>query len=203
MSSTRGQAKATDDFSTPGWCTRALFRRLGLPTTTPILDPCAGDGAILRVARDLGHECGAIELRPECFDALNGDGLSTDEVFIGDALGTAYYGHVSDGHAVAVVTNPPYSLAREFVDRWAHGRVCAAFLLRLNFLGSQKRAAWWREKMPSLVLVLPKRPSFTGGPTDSCEYAWIVYGPPPTPMPGDWGALVRPCRLEILDIEGL
>lgn len=47
-------------------------------------------------------------------------------------------------------------------------------LLRLNFLGSQRRAAWLRAWTPD-VYVLPRRPSFTGRGTDSCEYAWCVW----------------------------
>jgi hypothetical protein len=50
-----------------------------------------------------------------------------------------------------------------------------AFLLRLNFLGSQRRAAFHRS-FPSDVYVLPRRPSFTGGGTDATEYCWMVWG---------------------------
>ena len=48
-------------------------------------------------------------------------------------------------------------------------------LLRLNFLGSRKRAKWWRERRPE-VYVSPARPSFSpDGRTDSTEYAWFIW----------------------------
>ena len=49
-------------------------------------------------------------------------------------------------------------------------------LLRLNWLGSEDRAAWLRRHPPS-VYVLPNRPSFVeGGGTDATEYAWFIWG---------------------------
>lgn len=53
-------------------------------------------------------------------------------------------------------------------------------LLRVNFLGSQKRAAWMRANTPS-VYVLPKRPSFkSDGKTDATEYAWFLWDGKPS-----------------------
>ena len=46
----------------------------------------------------------------------------------------------------------------------------------MNFLGSQKRAAFMRAFPPD-VYGLPRRPSFTGGGTDATEYAWLVWTP--------------------------
>jgi hypothetical protein len=61
----------------------------------------------------------------------------------------------------------------------------AAFLLRLNWLGGQARAAWHRAN-PCDVYVLPRRPSFTGKGTDATEYAWMVWG---TGRGGRWSVL--------------
>jgi hypothetical protein len=95
-------------------------------------------------------------------------------VFGGDALGRTQW-----PSATLLVTNPPYSLAAEFIQRALERyrkSIDCAFLLRLNYLGSQKRAAFHREH-PSDVFVLPRRPSFTGKGTDATEYAWFVWGP--------------------------
>jgi len=74
------------------------------------------------------------------------------------------------------LTNPPFSLARPFVE---HARGMAdhvVMLLRLNFLASAGRAPWMRQDAPD-VYVLPNRPSFTGKGTDSIDYAWFHWGP--------------------------
>jgi hypothetical protein len=59
-------------------------------------------------------------------------------------------------------------------------------LLRLPWLGSQKRAQWQREN-PSNIHVLPKRPSFTAdGKTDATEYAWFIWS---SDVGGHWSIL--------------
>jgi hypothetical protein len=89
-----------------------------------------------------------------------------------------------------LVSNPPYSLAQEFIEKFLYVDE-AYWLLRLNFLGSQKREPWWRKLgfLPN-VYVLPNRPCFAlveekkdGKPTgrmvagtDACEYAWFEFG---------------------------
>lgn len=79
----------------------------------------------------------------------------------------------------AVVGNPPYGLALEFVRRSldiVRDGGTVAFLLRLAFLSSAKRKAFFVENPPKNVYVLSKRPSFTkDGRTDGADYAFIVW----------------------------
>lgn len=132
-----------------------------------VLDPCCGDGAILdelQAAWNTQYRYG-IEI-----DAERADRASQHH--------TVPSSHWPD--ADLLVTNPPYNLAMEFIEKaigWIgdSGRE-AAFLTRLNFLGSQKRADFHR-RYPCDVHVLPKRPSFTNGGTDATEYCWMVWGP--------------------------
>lgn len=133
-----------------------------------ILDPSAGDGAILRMFFGRRY---AIELREECRESL----LKLDAgVTIGDAL--TMTADVTEPVYHLVVCNPPFSLAREFVTAYRYVGLTSAFLLRLGFLASQTRAPWWAEDPPAHVLVLPTRPSFTGdGKSDSADYAWVVW----------------------------
>jgi hypothetical protein len=71
----------------------------------------------------------------------------------------------ADGIAVTfmryevAITNPPYSLAFEFVQRMTQDARVAVALLPLTFLGSAKRQKWLREHPPNLY-VLSDRPSF-------------------------------------------
>ena len=97
-----------------------------------------------------------------------------------------------------IMTNPPFVMAREFVDKAltdvAPGGL-VMMLLRLNFLGSKDRADWWAGQMPALIYVHSKRMSFVPsnpskamkrwmeengiktrpGETDSIEYAHMVW----------------------------
>jgi hypothetical protein len=79
------------------------------------------------------------------------------------------------------VSNPPFSLADQIVFKTiAHLNAChtgiAAFLLRVNWLGSIARSKWLQANPPKKLLVLTPRPSFTGKGTDATEYAWFLWG---------------------------
>lgn len=78
-------------------------------------------------------------------------------------------------YADFIITNPPFSLAMPFLTKSLSEAPTVIYLLRLNFLGSQKRKAFWQAHRPSHVMVLSKRPSFTGNGTDSIEYAWFAW----------------------------
>jgi SAM-dependent methyltransferase len=157
-----------DFYATPAWATQAILRELPVG---PVLDPCCGDGALL--AEIKGRTFG-IEIDPQRAEAARARGVRA--VVTGDAL-TDRAGWVD---AAAVVMNPPFSLAEEFVLAalvWAQPRRAAvAALLRLSFLETRRRVPLHREH-PADVFVLARRPSFTGKGTDSCAYAWFVWGP--------------------------
>ena len=168
MSATgRGAIRQPDDFyATPAWATRVILPRLGEPDR--ILEPCAGAGAIVTECRRQWPDAtiDAVELDADRCAAIEG----ADHALCRDWLGMPYQGRHS-----LIVTNPPFKLALPFIERALVLADTVAMLLRLNFLGSQKRAPFWRQN-PCGVYVLPKRPSFTGGKTDACEYAWFVFG---------------------------
>ena len=91
-----------------------------------------------------------------------------------------------------VVTNPPYSLAEEFLrhSRKLYPNADISFLLRVGFLTSEKRDPLFQELGTPDLYVLPNRPSYVkvgSSSTDSCDYAWFVW--PSTPRSD--GKLVR------------
>lgn len=177
MSSTnRGhgvQIRHEDDFyATPAWCTQALLDAVPeLKGIRSVLDPCCGDGAILDVfGRDQVHTIG-YEINEERAATAKAKGHDVDHH---DALERSW------DQADAIITNPPFFLAMEFIQKaitvaWAHNAY-VAFLLRLNWLGSKKRKDFHQNR-PADLYIMSKRPSFTGGATDSIEYAWYVYHP--------------------------
>lgn len=80
-----------------------------------------------------------------------------------------------DGEVDLIFTNPPFSLAQEFIEHAIMSAPTVIMLLRINFLGSQKRHDFWQQFPPDGLYILSKRPSFTGKGTDSTEYAWFVW----------------------------
>ena len=177
MSSTnRGAARRKDDaYYTPDWCVRRLME-VWNPYGDRWLEPSAGAGNIIRAAKPFtqGAHWTAVELDPEVVAWL---GPLADVLLVGDFLDMAPgMARSSLPPYDVVIGNPPYSLAMEFVQACLQLGEHVALLLRLNFVGSAKRSDFLRRQMPD-IYVLPNRPSFTGGKTDSIEYAWFVWGP--------------------------
>lgn len=119
--------RGDDCYETPECATRALLA--AEPIAGPIWEPACGPGAMVRVLRSAGHMVYATDLVDY--------GCEESEAGI-DFL------HVSGpSFAVgAIVTNPPYKLAGEFV---AHALLLGipkiVMLLRLQFLESRRRSA--------------------------------------------------------------
>jgi hypothetical protein len=100
-----------------------------------------------------------------------------------------------------IITNPPYNLAEQFLRQSLKESRCVVYLLRINFLGSAKRKAFFDKHRPTHLYVHSERPSFVdvcgkckvkyqkaakiktcpecGGRvkagTDATEYAWFVW----------------------------
>ena len=171
-----------DFYSTPLDSILPVLDYLDIPDKAEILDPCGGHGSIIKAlinykimkkineCKDCDWQIDTVEIREEeeeilstiCRTAKIGDFLKSDM-----------------GKYDLVISNPPYSLAQEFIDK---GLECLnengklVYLLRTNFLESKKRFQWWQDKLPSGIYVLHARPSFTGsGKTDATSYAWFVW----------------------------
>jgi len=143
-----------DAYPTPTWCVEAIVGQLVWPANPSILEPCIGTGAITEVLERVSNDIEWAEI------SLGRDFLTWD------------FGRRFD----FVITNPPFSLAQEFVDRSLELADCVVMLLPLSFLASRKRREWWRGRRPTALHVLSRRPSFTGdNRTDAMDYGWFVW----------------------------
>lgn len=169
----RKERVAEDFYPTPGWATRAILPHLH---RSPVFDPCAGEGALLREVSGAWNDGQqsrwfvGLEINSGRVDRAIQEGW---EVWERDALSADSWQVSPDRQ---VIMNPPFSLALEFVERALVESRFVSALLRLGFLGSKKRVAFHRAH-PADVYVFPRRPSFSGGRTDQTEYAWFCWGP--------------------------
>ena len=148
----RAERNALDFYKTPEYSVKSLFNRLTIAPDAIAFEPCLGSGDIANF-----FPCNTVYY---CELQEGIDYLSKKELPLVDL----------------VVTNPPFTYAREFIDRsFTHTVGVIAYLLRVNFLGSQKRRTWWQGKEPTHLYVLAERPSFNGISTDATEYAWFVW----------------------------
>lgn len=138
-----------DFYPTPEWCYKNL--PIDWSQFKTALEPCAGDGRILNFLSDKGITMDYCEIQ---------EGLD-------------FFEH--EGEYDLIFTNPPFSIAQEFIEKALGMAPTVIMLLRINFLSSLKRQPFWLMYPPDGMIVLSKRPSFTGTGTDSQEYAWFVW----------------------------
>jgi len=167
-----GERSPADYYATPEWCVRRLLEEVPLPGGR-WLEPAAGDGAIIRAARRNDVVWTAWEIRNTEATSLHAC-VSGGDVHIGDFVEATNKGSLSGRPFDVAITNPPFRLAQDFIDGCCACANTVVMLLRLNYLASKSRWQFMRSHTPD-VYVLPNRPSFTGGKTDSIEYAWFVW----------------------------
>ena len=162
MSSTnRGAARPEADYyPTPQWAITAILREIDWPQITSVLEPAKGDGRILNSVRIQQPRAA----------------LDWAEISEGRDYLDRRYAPSHDARFDLILTNPPFSQALEFATKALDEGHNVAMLLRLGFLGSQKRLPWWQQHPVQRLFVLAKRPSFTGKGTDSADYAWFAWG---------------------------
>lgn len=160
--------RENDFYETPAWCVRSILAHL---PSANVLDPCAGSGAILNAvyADDPEAVMWGLEIDPKLATLARARGHMIETR---DALSIEPWPETD-----VILMNPPFNLAEEFVRRALAEAAPATWvvaLLRLNWLAGMKRVKL-HTAHPSDVYVMPRRPSFTGKGTDSCEYAWFVW----------------------------
>lgn len=161
---------ALDRYDTPAWCVDRLLEAIALPVGF-WLEPSCGSGSIVEavvanpgyVYRE-GATWTLLDLEPR--------GKMVVRAEAADFL--TWKAPERRRYRVAI-GNPPYRHAFGFVRRCHELADVTVMLLRLSFLASSTRARWLRRHPPD-VYVLPNRPSFTGGGTDSTDYGWFAWG---------------------------
>lgn len=158
MSGQKAARVADDYYPTPSEVTEAL-----LSVWTPpgvVWEPACGDGSIGRVLSAYGHDVVASDL----VDRGHGEhGV--------DFLGTAK-------RADCIVTNPPFSLAEEFIRKARLlGVSHMALLLKATYWHAASRMRLFRSWRPAKVYALSWRPDFRAQGAPVMECAWFIWEP--------------------------
>lgn len=181
MSATGRGAKRreADYYPTPPWCVERLLERVPELLRVPLcLEPCVGDGAILRGFPE-GDRVWSVNDTRETSLATGSQRVESS--CVGEAtdfLDLRCGGGNSD---VLAITNPPFLAAQSILSvSWARCDY-VAFLLRCGFPAT--RGEWWNkwENRPNTYYI-PDRPHFDGKGSDATEYAWFVWGLDPEPI---------------------
>lgn len=185
--------KPHDHYPTPDWCVEALLNEWEPdPIAGHWFEPAVGEGNIIHVVEKMlpcpERKWSAADIR----EVTLRDSLS--ELRLDEPIAQCDFINQFPGYFEydVIITNPPYSLALEFVKKSIKMADTVAMLLRLAFLSSLERQELHRE-FPADVFILPRRPSFTGdGRSDVGEYAWFVWDK--RSAGGRWSVLRDPGR---------
>jgi hypothetical protein len=157
-----------DLYETPPEATHALLKAERLPHR--LWEPAAGRGAIVSILRAAGHEV-----------------LASDLVDYGDPTHFARRDFLMEWKAPdgceAIVTNPPFKLANEFVAHALHlGVPKVMMLLRLAFIETTRRSPILDEAPLARILVFKNRlptmhrDGWQGSKTGSAiAFAWFCW----------------------------
>lgn len=156
--------RGPDCYETPPEAVHALLKVEKLPNH--VWEPACGPGSIVRALRAAGHAVTATDLhdygqRNYGIDFLNVADLDVDG---------------------AVVTNPPYQLAQQFVEKALRVSPLVIMLLRLAFLESEKRRKILEESGLARIhvfrnrLPMMHRRGWNGKKASSAiPFAWFVW----------------------------
>lgn len=155
MSATnRGSMRSKyDSYQTPGRCIDAMFQYINWNKVFVFLEPCKGEGAIYNRV-------------PDTVNKLWTEIREARDYFLFDYT----YSNID-----LIVTNPPFSLAMEFLNKSLKEAGTVIYLMRINMLGSKQRADFWNDYPPDYLFPITPRPSFTKSGTDATEYAWFCW----------------------------
>lgn len=166
-----GKRRRDDFYPTPAEATHALMLKCGPWIPAEVHEPACGDGAMARVIESYGRRV-----------------IATDLVFRGYGRGGIDF-LARPPAAASVITNPPFKLAKAFIDHaLAHDPDFFAVLLKATFWNAADRYDLLDARPPKLTLPLTWRLDFTNGgaPTMDCTwFAWgrlIPEGLPPMPL---------------------
>jgi hypothetical protein len=164
------EGREEDDFyPTPPEVTQALVNAWQLVIRNHadvIWEPCAGDGAMVRVLEQIGCPIHASDINPRA------PGIDAADFLVGEMQGRV-------GERCAIITNPPFGLAEEMIAKAARmdGVVFAAFMLKATFWHAKTRQALFRQFMPFIVHPLTWRPDFKMKGRPTMEMQWCIWLP--------------------------
>jgi hypothetical protein len=163
------ERRLNDLYETPAWVTQALCESVALPKV--IWEPAAGRGAIVNILRARGHDVIAHDIEDY------GRGYDTRDFLSGGKRIKWFKGRSEEGRA-AIVTNPPFSLAKEFIETsLKSGADLVALLLPADYASAKTRAHLFRDARYSGRVTLLKRPVWIEGTKNGGmrNFSWFIW----------------------------
>ena len=151
---------SADFYATPPECTAVLLENYGsMFDKGRVWEPACGDGAISKV-----------------LEANGLDVVSTDLYDRGYGKGGMNF-MTSDCTCGSIITNPPFNLAAQFIERAAEKEVPFAMLLKATYWHAAKRNELFNRTRPLAVMAMSWRPAMSPerGKSGTMDFIWTVW----------------------------
>lgn len=146
----------SDYYPTPPEATQALLDFLKLPADTVIWEPACGQGHMVNVMVDNGY----------C--VIDTDIITGIDFLMSECRKCDW-----------IITNPPFSISQEFIERSITHHKPFAFLLKSQYWHAKKRYDLFDRYKPKYILPLTWRPDFLFGARGGAslmDVMWVVWG---------------------------
>jgi hypothetical protein len=162
--------KPSDFYPTPYDGTESLMPVIDMafPEGARIWEPCSGDMDMVRVLEWHGHKVTATELRDTGQGITGFDFLRDDPV---EAFGW-------EPDPDMIVMNPPFSLAREFIEKALSYTPNVACLVKIDYWNAISRYDFFQDHIPVFFFPLTFRLAFLKeerGNSPLMNTAWVVW----------------------------
>lgn len=150
-----------DWYPTPPDVTQALLEAFPRLAKGDVCEPACGDGSMARVIRTYGAYVVASDLHDHGYGRT---GIN----FLDVKPGATFIN--------AIITNPPFNLAAEFIEHARTFNVPVAMLLKATFWNVKRNGLFERHK-PSHICPLTWRPNFKPerGSSPTMDVIWTVW----------------------------
>lgn len=188
-----------DDFPTMPWGTRALVEHIIRQKLQPhgtlgtCWEPACNRGYMARPLREYFAAVYASDICDYGWDRMNG----IDDFLLPGTRPDFGNGQIADW----VITNPPFRLAEQFIERAMNcTRIGFAMLVRTSFLESVGRyERLFSRNPPTIVCQFVERLPMIKGrmnrkASTATSYAWLVWKHGMSPHPFMW---IPPCRTKL------
>jgi hypothetical protein len=160
------ERKPADFYPTPADVTYSLVPHIMdiLPVGSSVLEPACGDGAMAEVLLACGYKVDATELRED-----SGYGSGGVDFLKSNVAGNGYD---------AIITNPPFIVADQFIRHAVGQARVVAMLLKSQYWHAAKRLKLFDDHPPARIYPLTWRPSFLEkerGNSPLMDVLWTVW----------------------------
>lgn len=196
------EVRGVDFYASPYAALPPLLVAEGRRLPRTLWEPACGNGALVLPLRNRGFQVFATDINDwGCPHSSAGVDFTSD---VAQRLSVSFKAHTQDS-SFGIVTNPPFGIIEQFVERAVAMAPYVALLCRLAFLESEGRMNWWRhvglrrvhlisERLPMMHRHGYEGPKLSNAGMCFCWFIFETHKRPARQVPIRWISWKQACR---------